>query len=292
MVEKTNYSENGSNTVSVTERIRSGLLLMSAAECRVADKVLQSPERVMSMSVTELADLSEASVGTVIRFCHRAGLKGYQDLKLKLAGDVGSRGQLFAAEVTDGDSVGDIAAKILRDTSSSFIETAHNIDSVALERVVKVLLDARRIVFAAIGTSAPLASDIAYRFASLGLNATFPADSHVQHVTARLLHPGDVCFAISHTGSTSETLQVARAARLAGATTLAVTSFNSSPLTELCHEVIVAGSHEKAFRVEAMVSRSVHLAVLDVLYTAIALRDPNARETLALAAEVVTEHRI
>lgn len=278
--------------VSVIEQIRSSLIAMSAAERRVADAVLQAPEHVMGISVTELAELAGTSVGSVVRFCQRVNLKGYQDLKFKLAKDMGSRVQPFASEVAEGDSAQDVAGKILRDAADAFTETARNLNGQALEAMLSHITSARRIMFAAIGTSSPLAADISYRFASLGLDATFTPDTHVQHVTARLLTPQDLCFAVSHTGSTAETLQVMRAAREAGATTLAVTSFSSSPLTELCDEVIVAGSHEKAFRVEAMVSRSVHLAVLDSLYTSVALRESSARRALELSSDIVTEHRI
>ncbi|MCT1550054.1 MurR/RpiR family transcriptional regulator [Brevibacterium casei] len=281
-----------SHSISVIERIRAGLLSMSAAERRVAEVVLQAPEHVMGISVTELAKLSGASVGSVVRFCQSIGLKGYQDLKLKLAQQMGARVQPFAAEVSEGDDAQEVVLKILHDAASAFTEAARNIDGQALERMLGKIAAANRIMFAAIGTSAPLAADIAYRFVTLGLPAHFAADSHVQHVTARLLSADDVCFAISHTGSTVETLQVVRAAKAAGATTMAVTSFSSSPLTELCDEVVVAGSHEKAFRVEAMVSRSVHLAVLDALYTSVALREPSARGALEKASDVVTEHRI
>ncbi|WP_044496477.1 MurR/RpiR family transcriptional regulator [Nesterenkonia massiliensis] len=289
---RTESTSTRDHAVSVIEQIRSGLISMSAAERRVADTVLQAPEHVMGISVTELASMAGTSVGSVIRFCQRVNLKGYQDLKFKLAKDMGTRVQPFATEVTEGDSAREVADKILRDAANAFNETARNLDGDALERMLVRIVSARRIVFAGIGTSAPLAADIAYRFATLGLDSTFSPDNHVQHVTARLLGPEDVCFAVSHTGSTVETLQVMRAAKEAGAATMAVTSFSSSPLTELCDEVIVAGSHEKAFRVEAMVSRSVHLAVLDSLYTSVALRYTSARAALELSSDIVTEHRI
>ena len=78
-------------------------------------------------------------------------------------------------------------------------------------------------MFTAVGTSSPLAADISYRLTTIGLPTTFPADVHVQHMTARMLEPGDLLVAISHTGSTTETLAVTRAAAKAGATTAALT---------------------------------------------------------------------
>jgi DNA-binding MurR/RpiR family transcriptional regulator len=147
-------------------------------------------------------------------------------------------------------------------------------------------------MFGAVGTSAPLAVDTAYRFVTLGLDASFVPDVHTQHVTARMLGAGDVFFAISHTGSTFETLATTRAAKAAGATTVALTSFSRSPLSDEVDLAIVAGSAETSFRVEAMASRIVHLAVLDVLYVALSQRARTSADALALTEDVLIEHRI
>ena len=148
------------------------------------------------------------------------------------------------------------------------------------------------MLFGAVGTSAPLAQDAAYRLATLGISASFIPDVHHQHVSARMLHPDDVFFAVSHTGSTIETLAAARAARDSGATTIALTSFSTSPLTECVQYALVAGSAETSYRVEAMASRIVHLAVLDALYVTLSLRRVASSSALALTEDVLIEHRI
>lgn len=127
-----------------------------------------------------------------------------------------------------------------------------------------------------------LAFDGAYRLTTLGLPAFYVGDVHAQHIQARMLGPGDVLFAVSHTGSTFETLAAVRAARAAAAMIVAVTSFARSPLTELCDHAIVAGSAETRIRVEAVTSRLVHLPVLDALHTLIRQRIPTPASTCGL----------
>jgi RpiR family carbohydrate utilization transcriptional regulator len=148
------------------------------------------------------------------------------------------------------------------------------------------------VLFVGVGTSAPLAQDAAYRLLTLGIRAQAPPDVHVQHVAARLLGPGDACFAVSHTGQTRETIAAMRAAREAGATTIAVTSFSHSPLTEIAEIVLVAGSRETAFRIEAMASRIAHITVLDAIFVSLALADRRrATAALDVTASVLSEHR-
>lgn len=110
------------------------------------------------------------------------------------------------------------------------------------------LRDARQLLCVGVGTSTPLTQDAGYRFRAGGLPAEAPPDAHVQHVTARLLSPGAVCLCFSHTGQTREPLGSINAARLAGAATIAITSFFNSPLTELVDVALVAGSRETDFR--------------------------------------------
>ncbi|RMB72373.1 MurR/RpiR family transcriptional regulator [Rhodococcus sp. SBT000017] len=265
---------------------------LSPAEQRVSRQVLSHPEDVLELSVTELAARSDTSVGTVMRFCTRLGLRGYQDLKLNLARTVISVTDSLAAEVHADDTDDVVLAKVLASSATAISHASDLIDSTALTAIVDSLVTARRVAFAAVGTSAPLAADISYRLTTIGVDATFTPDPHVQHVTARMLGPGDVCFAISHTGSTQETLAVMRTAAQTGATTAALTSFTSSPLTDIVDHRLVAGSRETSYRIESMTSRLVHLAVLDAIHVALVLRRDGCREALAASGDIITEHRI
>jgi len=274
------------------EEIRTRSTGLSPAEQRVARAVLGEPRRVFEMSVTEVARWSGTSAGTIVRFCQRMGLRGFQDLKFALAREAFPVGDQLLHEVSESDGPAEVLDKVLAGAARAIEEAAAAVDPAAVGRAVEQLVSARRVMFAAVGTSAPLAADISYRLTTIALPATFPADVHVQHVTARMLGGDDVCFAISHTGSTTETLAVTRAAREAGATTVALTSFLDSPLTGLVDHLLVAGSRETSYRIEAMTSRLVHMAVLDAIYVAVALSHPAAQDALTATGDVLVQHRI
>jgi DNA-binding MurR/RpiR family transcriptional regulator len=265
---------------------------LTPAEQRVARAALDSPIEVMHMSVTEFAEISQSSVGSVTRFCHSLGLRGYQDLKLRLARESIPAERQLLDEIAPTDGAAEVARKVLGGSARALDEAARVVDTDALAAVAERLSAARTVLFVAVGTSAPLASDIAYRLTTIGRPASFPADVHVQHVTARMLGPEDVCFAVSHTGSTTETLASVRTAANSGATTVALTSFASSPLTEMVDLHLVAGSRETSYRIESMTSRIVHLAVLDALFVLITLHSPTSQEALAATSDVLTDHRI
>jgi DNA-binding MurR/RpiR family transcriptional regulator len=272
-------------------RIRALIPSMSPTQAAVANVVLANPAGVVRMTVSDLATVSRSSVGSVVRFCKDLGLKGFHEFKLQLAAEA-------PADTGDHDVAQDgtpnsIIASVFQSTSRSIAAAESSIDPEEFERAVHALDAARRIVLVSTGPSAPLAMDTALRFRSAGLPIENPADPISQHISASMLTEGDVCLAISHTGRTRETVAAAEAARDVGATVVAVTSFYRSPLVAASSVALVAGSGETRFQIEAMMSRFIHLAVLDALYSAVTAE--NAERTLrgaALSARAEETHRI
>jgi DNA-binding MurR/RpiR family transcriptional regulator len=247
---------------------------------------------VVRLSVTEVGQAAGVSPATVVRFCQSLGLRGFHELKLRLAGEVLGQDQRLPEPVHAGDSHRDFAAKVLCSGAEALLEASRSVDGAALEQIADAVARAEFTLVAAVGTSAPLAQDVVYRLTTAGVRAAHLPDAHAQHVAAALLGPKDLCLVISHTGSTVETLAVTRAARGAGVRTAAVTSFARSPLTELVDDVVVCGSRETAHRVEALSSRLVHLSILDALVALVVSVDPATARTGARTAEVIAEHRI
>jgi RpiR family carbohydrate utilization transcriptional regulator len=279
-------------TGAAAARLRALLPALSDAEARVARCALEQPDEIVRSSVSEVAAMADVSPATVVRCCQRIGYRGFQDLKLALARDTASWQKLPRVQIGDRDSAAAVLDKVFLSSAAALSDARTIIDREAFEAATIVLDRARSILFAGVGTSAPLAQDAAYRFSTLGLAATSPPDIHAQHVAARLLGPKDACVTVSHTGSTRETVAVTTSAHDAGATTIAVTSFGESPLTGVADLVLVAGGPELSFRLEAMSSRIAHLTLLDPLYVALAQRRRSrAERALDLTAEVLAEHR-
>lgn len=272
-------------------RLRATIPSLQASDARVAQVLLDDPESAIYRSASEVAEIAETSTATVVRCAQKLGYRGFHELKLGLARDLATFSPPEEySDVASHDAdvlsqVTSVGARTVRDAASLVVPEA-------FEAAVEALHTANRVLFVGVGTSAPLAQDAGYRFSAVGLTAEAPADVHVQHVTARLLRADDVCLAISHTGATRETLEIVAAAKNAGATTVSIGSFLRSPLTELVHVAITAGTREVSFRLEAMASRLAHMAVLDALLVAVADRDPErSQRALDLYADVLSGHR-
>jgi RpiR family transcriptional regulator, carbohydrate utilization regulator len=277
---------------AAAEKARAALPAMPAGEARVVQYLLEQGSAIIHLSVSEVAREAEAGVGTVVRACQTLGYKGFQAAKIALAQDQLRLAERPREDVVAGDTPVEVLAKLAASSGAALARTPASVDPGQLQRAVDLLSGARQVLLLGVGTSAPLAQDAAYRLLTIGIDAHAPTDVHTQHVHARLLHPDDVVLAVSHTGSTHETVAGASGARAAGARVIAVTSFSTSPLTELADAVLVAGSRETAFRVEAMTSRLAHLVVLDALFVSLVLADSTrATASQQLTADVLAEHR-
>ena len=74
---------------TVVEMIREKYNQIFMAERKVADFVLENPERAVNANVSELANLSGVSDATVIRFCKRIGFQGHYQFRITLSRDLG-----------------------------------------------------------------------------------------------------------------------------------------------------------------------------------------------------------
>lgn len=264
---------------------------LTPSDRRVAVTILERPEEILQMTVSEVAELADTAASTVVRCCQGLGFGGFHDLKLALAKELGGAGPV-AGPVDAGDAPADVLRKVAQADAEALGDLVATVDPKAFDACVDALAAAGRVLVAGVGTSAPVAQDAAYRLMQIGLRAEAPPDVLVQHVTASLLTRGDVCLAVSHSGATRETVAVVAAAGAAGATTVAVTSFERSPLTDVADVRLVAGGQRMSFHLEAMSSRIAHLAIVDALFVALALRDPD-RATSAIEASggALSEHR-
>jgi DNA-binding MurR/RpiR family transcriptional regulator len=263
----------------VVVRIRAVAPSLSPAERRVANLVLQDPSRASARTITELARAAGTSETTVIRFCKVLGLPGYPELRLRLAAESaresardGVRGRAVGSDIGPSDSMEQIVEKVAFADARAVEDTAGQLDVDVLEKVVDVLAEAPRIELFGVGASAFVALDFQQKLHRIGRLAFAWADTHVALASAALLSKGDVAVGISHTGVTSDTIDVLSEARKHGATTVAITNFPRSPIASVADHVLTTAARETTFRSGATASRIAQLTVVDCLFVGVARR--------------------
>jgi RpiR family transcriptional regulator, carbohydrate utilization regulator len=257
------------------DRIQACLPSLAPAEQRVARLVIADPRLFARLPVSELAARSGVSKPTVVRFCRSIGYDGLSDFKLKLAGSINEGVPFIHRSVDANDKPGNVLVKVIDNTVAALLKYRNDASSHAIERACEALTAAwhagRRIEFYGVGNSGIVAQDAQHKFFRLGVHTAACSDGHMQVMSASLLGPGDCVVVFSNSGRTRDLMDACDIARRRGATTLVITA-SGSPLAGAGHIHLAADHPEGYDRYSPMVSRLLHLVIVDVLATCVALR--------------------
>jgi len=257
------------------DRIKASLPSLAPAEQRVGKLVLQDPRAFANLPVTELADRAHVSKPTVVRFCRSVGYDGLSDFKLKLAGSVSEGVPFIHRSVDADDKTSDVMVKVIDNTVAAFLKYRNDASSFAIDQAVQALAEThntgKRIEFYGVGNSGIVAQDAQHKFFRLGMNTIAYSDGHMQVMSASMLGPGDCVVIISNSGRTRDLMDACDIARKRGATTILITA-SGSPLATAGHLHLTADHPESYDRYSPMVSRLLHLLIIDILATTVALR--------------------
>jgi RpiR family carbohydrate utilization transcriptional regulator len=274
------------------DRIRAAMTALPPAEQRVAACLLADARGFASLPVSEIARRAQVSKPTVVRFCRSVGYQGLADFKLKLAGSVGEGVPFVHRSVSADDKPAELIVKVVDNAVSALLKYRNAAASHAIGRAIDALVRAtqagRRIEFHGVGNSGIVAQDAQHKFFRLGGTAQAVSDGHVQIMSASMLGSGDCAVIISNSGRSRGLLDVAEIAQRRGATLIAITA-SGSPLAQLTQQtgqVLLAADHPQDWdRYSPMVSRLLHLVIIDILTTGVALR-LDSRQLLPMLQDI------
>jgi RpiR family carbohydrate utilization transcriptional regulator len=251
--------------------LRGILASLKPTERLIAECVLADPEKVITSSIAEISRDAGASVGSIVGFCRRLGVKGYADFKIALARDLAQSG------LSAGDTLrnGSLFEKVFQFHAQSLMETLQINPQSTFERAAQAIEKARKVEFFSIGISYPVAYTAYCKFQLIGLAASSQFDSHIQLIVATQMKPGEVAFGISCSGTTRETVQCLEVAKAKGATTICLTNAMKSPITNCADIALYATPSEIKYFQAPLASRITQLAVIDALFVSLALKNKN-----------------
>ncbi len=265
--------------MTMLDRVRASMPALPPAEQRVARLLLADARSFATLPIGELAKRARVSKPTVVRFCRSVGYDGLADFKRKLAGSVNEGVPFVHRAVDEDDKTGDIIVKVVDNAVSALLHYRNDAAGHAIEQAIEALAAAgvehRRIEFYGVGNSGIVAQDAQHKFFRLGVNAIACSDGHVQVMSATMLGPGDCAVAISNSGRSRDLIDAADIAQRKGASLIVITA-SGSPLARLAqerHQIVLAADHREDYeRYSPMVSRLLHLTIIDILTTGVALR--------------------
>lgn len=276
MTEVNEQTDNSVAKVSIQSNIQSQVESYPPSMQRIASIILERPQVVLELTISEIARLCHTSETSIVRFARTLGFSGYAPMRLQMAADLAAETAQFGSEAAYGSDIGptdtlsDMVSKISSSELFGIQETAANLDIDSLQRVIDQIVAARKVVLFGVAASNAGAQDLTHKLLRIGHIALSFEDAHDAVVSAALLDPGDVAIGFSHSGRTRETVELLRVAHKRGASTIAVTNAGGSPITEHAEITLRTAVRETTFRSGAMASRIAQLTLVDYIFVGVA----------------------
>ena len=265
-----------------------------ATEATIAHAVLDHPDEVAGMNISQLAVFSGTSAASIVRFSKAMGFKGFPEFRMALVSELSRRehlginGSELDGGITIQDSPKEVIRKISQADARAIQSTAERLDVESFVATVDAWEKAEMIGLIGVASSGYVVMDLQLKLNRLGKNAIAWRDAHSALTSISLLKPNDVLVAVSHSGTTVDIVDVITEFKARGVTIVLITNGMRSPSTALADVVLYTSARETTFRSGATASRIAQLTVVDCLCVALAQRNwKETKAALDLSREVV-----
>ncbi|WP_449538154.1 MurR/RpiR family transcriptional regulator [Ferdinandcohnia sp. Marseille-Q9671] len=247
------------------------LPLLPPSEKKIASYIIDNPQEAISLTANELGKRSSTSGAAVIRLCKSLNLKGFQDLKLRIAGDLQKTTNTGFSDIEPNESIESVIEKMTNNSIQTIRETAELLNVDELKKAIEVVRNARKIHFIGVGASSIIAQDAQQKFLRINKTAYAFADMHMAATQVANAESDDVVVGISFSGETKEVARVLQLAKEKQATTISLTKYGSPVVTNYADiKLYTSVTKETTFRSGATSSRIAQLQVIDILFMCVA----------------------
>lgn len=250
---------------------------LSYNESQIRAYILQHPEKIQNMTISELAKACFTSNATVTRFCKKVGVSRFTQFKIELAAEL-SQKSVSSFEVdkpyrneSSSDSEEDQARKALDQLDQASLiaisETSKLVDLNTYNQVVDLIDSSVGLDIYGSGTSNIVASDAAFKFMRIGKLVCFFNLVERQHIQSLIAQPDHLAIIFSYSGENKDMLEIANVLKERHVTTVAITANNGNSLSRIADYVLPVYFSEPLMRKVSMSSRLAQMHAVDILFT-------------------------
>lgn len=237
--------------------IQENMATFSKGQKRIANYILNSYDKAAFMTASRLGKKVNVSESTVVRFAAELGYDGYPDMQKSLQKMIRNRlTSVQRIEVTN-DRIGDqdLLSMVLQSDIEKIRLTLEELDREHFEKAVDAIVSARKIYIMGVRSSTAIATFLTFYLNLLLDNVVEVTANTTSEVFESLLRvgEGDVVLGVSFPRYSSRTVQAMRFAQDRGATTVAITDSDASPLVP-CSKYTLKARSDMASFVDSLVA--------------------------------------
>jgi len=252
--------------------IQDSMHTFSKGQRKIANFILESYDKAAFMTASRLGQKVGVSESTVVRFAFELGYGGYPDMQRSLQKMIRSRLTTVQRIEVTRDRLGDqdLLSMVLQSDVEKIRQTLEELDRNSFYNAVEAIVSARKIYIIGVRSSASIASFLHFYFNLIFDNVVLVSANTASETFESLLRvgEGDAVIGISFPRYSSRTVQAISFARDRGATTIAITDSETSPLAPISRYSLMARSDMASF-VDSLVAP---LSLVNALLVAVSQR--------------------
>lgn len=252
--------------------IQDSMHTFSKGQRKIANFILESYDKAAFMTASRLGQKVGVSESTVVRFAFELGYDGYPDMQRSLQKMIRNRLTTVQRIEVTNDRLGDqdLLSMVLQSDIEKIRQTLEELDRDSFYSAVDAIVSARKIYIIGVRSSASIASFLHFYFNLIFDNVVLVSANTASEIFESLLRvgEGDAVVGISFPRYSSRTVQAMSFARDRGATTIAITDSETSPLVPISRYTLMARSDMASF-VDSLVAP---LSLVNALLVAVSQR--------------------
>ena len=246
---------------------------MSNLEICIADFILKAGKKIENYSTRNLAESTYTSPATVIRFCKRLGLTGFEEFKANFINEIDYLNQQSGKIDANFPFLkDDTVMKAANNISGLYIDTIQDTMSLvnynSIQKALTIIKYSDCISIFSAGTALNQAESFKEKMMKIGKRVAISNNLNYQLYEAGCLTSRDVAIIISYSGETEKMIEIAKECKKRRVQTIVITSFGENSLSQYASCKLLLSTKESLF--QNLGDFSIHISVnliLDILYS-------------------------
>lgn len=254
-------------------------LNFSHSEKEIGRYILNNGNKVLNMSVKELAKETYTSPATIVRLCKKIGLEGYNHFKIKYSAEL-QYDHHYSDRIDvnfpfhKDDSQSTICYKLANLTQEVIGDTIQLIQFDELNKIVDLLYNNQNIDIYGSGNSLLAALSFQHKMTRIQRNVNLKIIHGEQAFMSYNSTPDRIAMIISYSGETNELIKIAQVLRDKKTPIIVLTSIGDNRLSHLADYILNIGSREKIFSKIAPFASQISMEyLLNIIFSCIFQKD-------------------
>lgn len=255
---------------SVVPIIESVYATLTSAEKTIADFFISNTDEDRDFSAKEIADLLHVSEASLTRFSKKCGYAGYREFIYVYKSHF----------IEEADDYHQLTRQVLADYDEILSKTYSLIDEHQIERVVRMIIESKRVYFYGVGSSGLVAQEMKSRFMRLGLHCDAFTDHDHIRMNSVLLDEDSVVIGLTVSSETSVIYSSLERGYKNGAKTILLTANKKVDAESFCDEIVLVAISRNLNYGNRISPQLPLLVMIDILYSYFSNSDHLSRKEI------------